>query len=169
MSSNALVNGTVYKVGKDGITPTIGDNENWYLGDSDTGKPSRGKEGPRGPAGKTPVKGVDYFTDADQKEIAAAAATLVTPKTYPVTLTAAGWNSSTKQQAVSFAAASSTETDHLLIPTPRLSDLTAYNEAGILCVGEDGTAHALTFQCETVPTADLTVYVTVQMVESVNG
>ena len=51
MSSNALVNGTVYKVGKDGITPTIGDNENWYLGDADTGKPSRGKEGPRGPAG----------------------------------------------------------------------------------------------------------------------
>ena len=94
---------------------------------------------------------------------------MVTPKTYPVTLTAAGWDSSTKQQAVSFAAASSTETDHLLIPTPRLSDLTAYNEAGILCVGEDGTAHALTFQCETVPTADLTVYVTVQMVESVNG
>ncbi len=68
MSSNALVNGTVYKVGKDGITPTIGDNENWYLGDADTGKPSRGKEGPQGPAGKTPVKGVDYFTDADKTE-----------------------------------------------------------------------------------------------------
>ena len=76
----------------------------------------------------------------------------------------AGWNASTKQQAVSFAAASSTETDHLLIPTPKLSDLTAYNDAGVLCIGEDGTAQTLTFQCETVPTAEITVYVTVQSV-----
>lgn len=85
-------------------------------------------------------------------------------KTYPVTLTAAGWNASTKQQTVSFAAASSTETDHLLIPTPKLSDLTAYNDAGVLCIGEDGTAQTLIFQCETVPTADITIYVTTQIV-----
>ena len=32
----------------DGITPTIGDNGNWYLGDTDTGKPSRGETGPVG-------------------------------------------------------------------------------------------------------------------------
>ena len=31
--------------GKDGITPHIGDNGNWYLGDTDTGKPSRGETG----------------------------------------------------------------------------------------------------------------------------
>lgn len=31
--------------GKDGITPTIGDNGNWYLGAEDTGKPSRGEQG----------------------------------------------------------------------------------------------------------------------------
>ena len=31
--------------GKDGITPTIGENGNWYLGSSDTGKPSRGADG----------------------------------------------------------------------------------------------------------------------------
>ena len=34
--------------GKDGITPTIGDNGNWYLGDTDTGKPSRGAKGDNG-------------------------------------------------------------------------------------------------------------------------
>lgn len=33
--------------GADGITPTIGSNGNWYLGNTDTGKPSRG------PAGKS--------------------------------------------------------------------------------------------------------------------
>ena len=31
--------------GADGITPTIGDNGNWYLGSTDTGKPSRGDNG----------------------------------------------------------------------------------------------------------------------------
>lgn len=31
------------KPGKDGITPTIGENGNWFLGDEDTGKPSRGE------------------------------------------------------------------------------------------------------------------------------
>ena len=58
--------------GKDGITPTIGDNGNWYLGTTDTGKPSRGatgapgKDGAKGDpgapgaAGHTPVKGTDY-------------------------------------------------------------------------------------------------------------
>lgn len=31
--------------GANGITPTIGDNGNWYLGTVDTGKPSRGEKG----------------------------------------------------------------------------------------------------------------------------
>ena len=37
--------------GVDGITPSIGDNGNWYLGVTDTGKPSRGETGPQGPSG----------------------------------------------------------------------------------------------------------------------
>lgn len=36
-----------------------------------------GPQGPQGPAGKTPVKGTDYFTQADKKEIAEDAAALV--------------------------------------------------------------------------------------------
>lgn len=45
--------------GDNGITPHIGENGNWYLGDEDTGKPSRGERGPagqdgaQGPAGQT--------------------------------------------------------------------------------------------------------------------
>lgn len=38
--------------GADGITPTIGSNGNWYLGDTDTGKPSRGEKGDEGQPGK---------------------------------------------------------------------------------------------------------------------
>lgn len=39
--------------GADGITPTIGSNGHWYLGTTDTGKPSRGATGARGDAGAT--------------------------------------------------------------------------------------------------------------------
>lgn len=53
------------KDGQDGITPTIGQNGNWYLGDTDTGKPSRGVQGETGQDGYTPVKGIDYFTQED--------------------------------------------------------------------------------------------------------
>ena len=43
--------------GADGITPTIGANGNWYLGPSDTGKPSRGEKGEKGDPGKDGVNG----------------------------------------------------------------------------------------------------------------
>ncbi len=55
--------------GADGITPTIGSNGNWYLGSTDTGKPSRGATGDPGKDGITPVKGKDYWTAADKQEI----------------------------------------------------------------------------------------------------
>lgn len=45
--------------GQDGLTPTIGDNGNWYLGDTDTGKPSRGEVGPS-PDLSDYVKNTDY-------------------------------------------------------------------------------------------------------------
>ena len=37
--------------GADGLTPTIGENGNWYLGNADTGKPSRGEKGDKGDKG----------------------------------------------------------------------------------------------------------------------
>lgn len=55
--------------GANGITPTIGSNGNWYLGTTDTGKPSRGATGATGetgPQGPKPVKGTDYWTAADK-------------------------------------------------------------------------------------------------------
>lgn len=39
------------QTGSDGVTPTIGENGNWYLGDTDTGKPSRGAAGAKGDEG----------------------------------------------------------------------------------------------------------------------
>ena len=43
--------------GEDGITPTIGENGNWYLGETDTGKPSRGEKGDPGREGDPGQKG----------------------------------------------------------------------------------------------------------------
>lgn len=61
--------------GADGITPRIGVNGNWFIGETDTGVLARGQNGYTpvkgkdyfdGKDGKTPEKGVDYFTDADK-------------------------------------------------------------------------------------------------------
>ena len=49
--AEADLNGDKGADGKDGITPTIGDNGNWYLGATDTGKPSRGEQGLKGDTG----------------------------------------------------------------------------------------------------------------------
>ena len=43
--------------GADGVTPHIGDNGNWYLGTTDTGKPSRGEPGLQGPVGPVGPQG----------------------------------------------------------------------------------------------------------------
>lgn len=43
--------------GKDGVTPHIGDNGNWYIGDVDTGTPARGQDGQDGAPGKDGADG----------------------------------------------------------------------------------------------------------------
>ena len=43
--------------GANGITPHIGDNGNWYLGATDTGKPSRGEQGLKGDTGAAGPQG----------------------------------------------------------------------------------------------------------------
>lgn len=45
------------KDGKDGITPHIGENGNWYIGETDTQKPSRGEKGEDGAPGKDGAPG----------------------------------------------------------------------------------------------------------------
>lgn len=69
------------------VIPYIGDNGNWWTGDTDTGvkaqgeKGDPGEQGPQGEQGipgepgkdgHTPVKGVDYFTEEDKEEMVEA-------------------------------------------------------------------------------------------------
>lgn len=52
--------------GEDGITPHIGANGNWFVGETDTGVKAQGEDGE---PGDTPQKGVDYWTEADKTEM----------------------------------------------------------------------------------------------------
>ena len=77
-----------------------------------------------------------------------------------VTLAASAWDSTAKTQTVTVTGVSADEPAQLIIPTPSLASQSAYIAAGILCTGQ--AADSLTFTASTVPTADLTVYVTIQ-------
>ena len=56
---SAAVPGTDYAVPSTEpvVTPHIGDNGNWFIGETDTGKPSRGAQGPKGETGATGATG----------------------------------------------------------------------------------------------------------------
>ena len=79
-----------------------------------------------------------------------------------VTLTASGWNSSAKTQTVTVTGVLVDETKQLITPAPAAASQAAYYNAGIRCTGQE--ADSLTFTAKTIPTADLTVYVTIQEV-----
>lgn len=53
--------------GEDGITPTIGENGNWFIGDTDTGLPSRGEQGKQGEAGGVTLEEVTAITGDTQE------------------------------------------------------------------------------------------------------
>lgn len=63
--------------GANGITPEIGANGNWYLGETDTGKPSRGEKGETGAVDITALSQSEYAA-------ASAAGTLDEGKWYGV-------------------------------------------------------------------------------------
>ena len=81
-----------------------------------------------------------------------------------ITLSASGWDSTAKTQTVTVTGVSATETAQLITPVPALASQTSYYDAGIKCTGQ--AANSLTFTADTVPTADLTVYVTIQEVSA---
>lgn len=63
--------GTNGKDGENGKTPYVGENGNWFIGEDDTGKPSRGAKGEPGRDGATPTFSIESVetgepgTDAD--------------------------------------------------------------------------------------------------------
>lgn len=82
------------------------------------------------------------------------------PSSTTITLTTSGWSSNT--QTVTVSGVSSDETAQLIQPMPAMASRSAYYGAGVLCSGQ--AANSLTFTCQTIPTADLTVYIVMQEV-----
>ena len=137
--------------GADGITPTIGDNGNWYLGEVDTGKPSRGETGPAGPQGETGQTGPRGPKGDVGK-----------PSAIQVILAADGWDGAELTQTVTAYGVLDDETAQLILPVPAIASRSEYVAAGVLCTNQ--AADRLTFTCSSIPTASLTVYVTMQEV-----
>ena len=84
------------------------------------------------------------------------------PKATEVMLTASGWDASVKTQKVTVPSVLADETKQLIMPMPAMASQNAYAAAGIACTLQE--ANALTFRCQTVPTADILVFVTIQEV-----
>ena len=98
--------------------------------------------------------GSDAIAPAD---IGAAAKQVVVP----ITLTVAGWNASTKRQVATVAgvlADASRQVIQMGFSTE--AAILAYGAAGILAVAQG--AGTLTFQCSTVPEADIAVNIIIQ-------
>ena len=107
---------------------------------------------------------IDEYDEAitTKKYVTDVASSLRT-KAHKVTLSASGWDGSAKTQTVSCADVVADETAQQILPMPAAASMSAYNDAGILCTGQG--AGTLTFTAETVPTADIQVFVTITPVQ----
>lgn len=105
-----------------------------------------------------------YMCSADNWRQDESALLAETPVSVAVTLSASGWNSSAKTQTVTVSGVLADETKQLITPAPAAASQAAYYNAGIRCTGQ--AANKLTFTAETIPSTNLTVYVTVQEVSA---
>lgn len=82
-----------------------------------------------------------------------------------ITLKSTGWDSTAKTQSVTVASIVADESAQRIIPIAHADSRTAYNEAGCMAIAQ--SAGSLTFECDTVPTVDLKVWVEVKNVKDV--
>ena len=106
-------------------------------------------------------------TDAHADKFAAVNAAIgnLTPSACKVTLTASGWDSTAKTQSATVSGVLEDESKQLIMPMPAGTSMSAYNEAGIQMTAQ--AANTVTFTADTVPTADVEVWVVVQNVNDV--
>ena len=95
--------------------------------------------------------GLSTYSTLVRSSITAARPTVIL-----VTLKSTGWTN--KTQTVTVAGISSDEAAQRIIPIAHVDSRSAYNEAG--CKGVGQGEGSLTFECETVPSVDLKVWVT---------
>lgn len=110
---------------------------------------------------KNPTKDTDA---ANKKYVDDAIKPLgnLTPSACKVTLSASGWDSTAKTQSATVSGVLEDESKQLIMPMPAGTSMSAYNEAGIQMTAQ--AANTVTFTADTVPTADVEVWVVVQSV-----
>lgn len=81
-----------------------------------------------------------------------------------ITLSVAGWDTTTLQQTVSVSGVLADETAQLIQPVPASASRADYEAAGVRCVAQ--AANSLTFTCTQAPATALSVYVVITEVET---
>lgn len=106
-------------------------------------------------------------TDAHADKFAAVNAAIgnLTPSACKVTLTASSWDSTAKTQSATVSGVLEDESKQLIMPMPAGTSMSTYNEAGIQMTAQ--AANTVTFTADTVPKADIEVWVVVQAVNDV--
>lgn len=106
--------------------------------------------------GQGSICAVEGISDLEERET----------KAIRVKLLAANWSSSDKTQTVAAPGVNSSPRNQQLILTPVSNKLAEYYNAGILCIGRANGE--LTFKCETIPTADIFVFISITPVTFVS-
>lgn len=99
--------------------------------------------------GKVSICAVEGIPDLEETET----------KCIRVKLLAANWSSSDKTQIVAAPGVDYSPRNQQLILTPVSNKLAEYYNAGILCIGRENGK--LTFKCETIPTVDIFVFISI--------
>lgn len=113
----------------------------------------------------TRTKDITHDNDITDKKYVDSAIGSIAPSACKVTLTASGWDSSAKTQSATVSGVLEDESKQLIMPMPAGTSMSAYNEAGIQMTAQ--AANTVTFTADTVPTADVEVWVVVQAVNDV--
>lgn len=142
--------------GADGITPHIGDNGNWFVGDVDTGVHAEGAKGDDGVTPHIDETSGNWFIGDTDTGILAKGQTSTTIET--IALLASGWTGN--EQTVSCNGISADVTSQTVTIAADTHSKMAYANAGITCTGFD--TNSLTFTADFVPNADLVVYVAIE-------
>ncbi len=87
------------------------------------------------------------------------------PKACLVTLKSSGWDADSKTQIATVASVVADEAAQMIHPMPRIGQITTYNDAGIQLIAQG--AGNVTFMCDTIPEADVDVWVVTEDVEDV--
>lgn len=146
------------ETGADGITPHIGDNGNWYIGEEDTGVKAVGEDGTNGADGITPHVGDNGNWFLGTTDTGVNARGLNDTQLRLVTLTVADWDENLTQ-TVHVDGIVEDDLKQVIDIVPTDESKVAFSTCRIECsaCGVD----SLVFKTSVVPQTDVTVYVVV--------